>query len=86
MIMTMTNFRFGIDPSGFVPDREKPLHLKVEDVGEYGFANALEPITMMAAIVSVMTKGRELIINDAKNMLTITAWDEKARKLSVKLN
>lgn len=86
MIMTTMNYPFGIDPAGYAPDRNKPIHLNVEGVGSMNFENSAGSIAQMAAMITAMQTGKELIVSDTQNFLTVTAWDPMKRILAVKLN
>jgi len=82
----MTEFPFGLDPAGWVPNPEKPVRIKVADVGEIGFGDGNESIAAMAAHVVAFHSLKAVMKNDSSNYCTVTAWDPMKRVIEVKLN
>jgi hypothetical protein len=81
----MSEFPFGIDPRGPVPNPDEAVFVEVEGVGGMKFPGPTGTVMEMTAMVVVMQSRKHFIINDAEYVI-ITGWDPVQRILRVKVN
>ena len=90
MLWARKKHPFGIDPAGYIPQREKGITIEVEgDENSIGFRPADEPIFELVAKVIMLRGNADTMITNSPEegcaRFTITGWDPIRRQLKVQL-